>query len=376
LFLQAIDSRNFRNLHPGRIEFGPGLNVLCGENGVGKSNILEAIYCVCTTRSFRGASPSEMAHAGAAGFNILAEMETTGVAHRLEFRPGPGRRELFLDGKRTGLSEVISRFPVLVFSARMLEVIRGGPRERRRFLDRAIASLRPAYLKELGQFHRVLAQRNRLVRHGAAGSERQAWDEHFAAAAAPILMARRTIVKRMQEGLEIHASGFLPAELEVTLNYHPGVPLSASDNLRGLQAGVQRELDRGAEADRRAKHSRLGPHRDEMTILTAGHDASTYASAGQQRKILLALNLTILELHRESRGRPPLLLVDDLDAELDRDTTHRLLARLEGLQVVGASCRWDEAFSVMPGLRRFNVDAGAVKCLELPASAGSDTPRG
>lgn len=376
MFLQAIDSRNFRNLRPGRIEFGPGLNVLCGENGVGKSNVLEVIYCVCTTRSFRGASPSEMARAGAEGFSILAEMEATGVAHRLEFRPGRGRREFFLDGKRTGLGEVISRFPVLVFSSRMLEVIRGGPRERRRFLDRAIASLRPTYLQELGQFHRVLAQRNRLVRQGAAGGERQAWDEHFAAAAAPVLVARRTIVRRIQEGLGIHASGFLPAELEVTLNYHPGVPLTDSEDPRAIQAAVQRELERGAGADRKAKHTRLGPHRDELTVLTAGHDAATYASAGQQRKILLALNLTILELHRESRGRPPLLLVDDLDAELDRDTTHRLLARLAGLQVVGASCRWDEAFSGMPGLRRFNVDAGDVKQLAVPGPAGSDTPRG
>jgi DNA replication and repair protein RecF len=317
-----------------------------------------------------------MVRAGAEGFNILAEMEATGVAHRLEFRPGHGRRELFLDGRRTGLGEVIDRFPVLVFSARMLDVIRGGPRERRRFLDRAIASLRPAYLQELGQFHRVLAQRNRLVRQGAGSGERQAWDEHLAAAVAPILSARRRIVRRMQEGLGVHASGFLPAELEVTLNYHPGVPLTDSEDLREIEAGVQRELERGAEADRRAKHTRLGPHRDDMTILAAGHDASTYASAGQQRKIVLALNLTILELHRESRGRPPLLLVDDLDAELDRDTTRRLLARLEGLQVVGASCRWDETLSGMPGLRRFNVVAGAVKRLVIPEVAGSDIWRG
>jgi DNA replication and repair protein RecF len=107
-----------------------------------------------------------------------------------------------------------------------------------------------------------------------------------------------------------------------------------------------------------------------MTIQTSGHDASTYASAGQQRKIVLALNVTILELQRESAGRPPLLLVDDLDAELDRDTTHRLLERLDGLQVVGASCRWDEAFSGAAGLRRFAVDAGAVRQLALPGTGG------
>jgi DNA replication and repair protein RecF len=370
LFLQAIDSRDFRNLQPGRIEFGPGLNVLCGENGVGKSNVLEVIYCVCTTRSFRGASPGEMARVGAEGFRILAEMEATGVAHRLEFQPGRGRRELFLDGKRAGLGEVISRFPVLAFSARMLEVIRGGPRDRRRFLDRTIASLRPAYLQELGQFHRVLAQRNRLLRQGAGTTERQAWDEQFAVAAAPILIARRSIVGRLRQGLGIHASGFLPAELEVTLTYRPGVPLADSEDPREVQAQVRRELARGADAEQRAKHTRIGPHRDEMTIQTSGHDASTYASAGQQRKIVLALNVTILELQRESAGRPPLLLVDDLDAELDRDTTHRLLERLDGLQVVGASCRWDEAFSGAAGLRRFAVDAGAVRQLALPGTGG------
>ena len=370
MLLQAIDSRNFRNLQPGRIEFGPGLNVLCGENGVGKSNVLEVIYCVCTTRSFRGASPGEMARTGAEGFRILAEMEATGVAHRLEFQPGNGRRELFLDGKRTGLGEVISRFPVLVFSARMLEVIRGGPRERRRFLDRTIAGLRPAYLQELGQFHRVLAQRNRLLRQGSGGGERQAWDEQLAAAAAPVLLARRSIVRRLQDGLRTHGSGFLPAELEVSLGYRPGAPLGDAVDPREVQAEMRRELERSLDADLRARHTRIGPHRDEMTIQTAGHDAATYASAGQQRRIVLALNVTIVELHRESAGRPPLLLVDDLDAELDRDATHRLLERLEGLQVVGASCRWDGAFAATNGLRRFAVDAGAVTELALPGSGG------
>lgn len=370
MLLKALDSRDFRNLRPGRIVFGEGLNLLCGGNGAGKSNLLEAIYCVCTTRSFRGAAPSEMVRTGQPRFWVAAEIESSGTRHTLEVIQERGRREQRLDGKRIGLTEAIRRFPVLAFSSQMLEVVRGGPRDRRRFLDRGIVALRPGYLQELGEFHRVLLQRNRLLRRGAEGAEQRAWDERFAAAAAPILFARREFVGRLAAAVGLHGSDLLPAGLEVGLQYRPGSAIGEEDaTIAAIAAAVLRELGRLAEGERRARHTLRGPHRDDLTILAAGREAGRYGSAGQQRSVLLALKVTRLELQREASSLLPLLLVDDLDAELDREASRRLLGRLAGLQAFGASCRWEGAAPPAFGERRFRVEAGAVEALDAARTA-------
>ena len=340
MFLRNFEAEGFRNLQFGRIEFGRGVNLLWGHNGAGKSNLLEAIYFLFTTRSFRARAAAEMVADGADGFRLGGEVEGLAGSNRLVAVQEKGARSLLLDEKKVGLEEVLARFSVLAFSSHQMNILRGAPRDRRRFLDRGILALRPAYLRELGEYGRALAQRNQLLRNGARPGERSAWDEMFAARAARIICVRAEFARRLDGTIERHAGDVLPEGWPVRVQYRPRTTMPEGVFDEPAVAKVLRgEIERLSAGEERAGHSLLGPHRDDMVVLGGGRDLSRYGSGGQQRSALLALKLTRMEMYREEHGEPPLLLVDDVDSDLDDQAADRLLERAGRYQAFVTTCR-------------------------------------
>jgi DNA replication and repair protein RecF len=298
---------DFRNLDPLDWWPGRGSHLLLGGNGAGKTSVLEAMYVVATTRSFRAAQLADCARHGSSSFRVHAEVET-GRRSSLEVVWIEGRRERTLNGKVGPLAEHLAALPVVAWTSAEAEVLVGAPKARRRFLDRGIVASRPAALELLGRYREALRQKRELLLQGGAGIE--IWNELLAALAAEVIRLRHEHVETLKGTLltVLQESGlpFPPVELR----YRP----SPTSGLDGAES-IAESLDAVAEKERRRQLPLLGPHRDELEILWGGHEIRRVASAGERK----ALSLLLLAAHGravEAADRSPVYLLDDADAEL------------------------------------------------------------
>ncbi len=380
MVLRSLESQGFRNLLPQTLHFEPGVNLLWGKNGAGKSNLLEAIYFLFTTCSFRTQRTGELVAKGERSFRLVGNIETRSGTSCLGLEYEPGRRKVVLDGKNVGLEEVLERFSVLAFSSRQMDILGGGPRERRRFLDRGILALRPSYLRELGEFRRTLAQRNRLLHSRGTAAEQVAWDERFARVAARIRRARADYCERLEKAVGEHARELVPQTVVMKLNYRPSPSSSEVTEGTGVDEGetvkaILAALSRRRDEERQAGHTLVGPHRDEVRFMSGNMDLGRFGSAGQRRASLLALEVTQMELYREARGERPLLLIDDMDSDLDEGTSSALLRRISRSQAFVATCKVGSARRFAPPASPFKVSDGDI-VPGMPASEDVDVDTG
>jgi DNA replication and repair protein RecF len=311
---------DFRNLEPLDWWPGPGSHLLLGGNGAGKTSLLEAIYVVATTRSFRAAQIGDCVRHGSASFRVHAEVDSDRRLS-LEVAWAEGARERSLNGKVSPLAEHLAALPVVAWTSAEAEVLIGAPKARRRFLDRGIVGRRPAALEVLGRYREALRQKRELLLQDGSGME--IWNELLASLAAEVIQLRHEYVERLKETLltVLQQSGlpFPPVELR----YRP----SPSSGLEGAES-IANSLDIVAERERRRQLPLLGPHRDELEILWEGHDIRRVASAGERK----SLSLLLLAAHgrvMEDAGRSPIYLLDDADAEL-ASVTHAAVWKVFG----------------------------------------------
>jgi DNA replication and repair protein RecF len=325
---------DFRNLEPLDWWPGRGSHLLLGGNGAGKTSLLEAVYVLATTRSFRAAQIVDCARHGSASFRLHAEVDTDRRSS-LEVLWNEGRRERTLNGKVGPLAEHLAALPVVAWTSAEAEVLIGAPKARRRFLDRGIVASRPAALELLGRYREALRQKRELLLQGG-GAGIEIWNELLASLAAEVIRLRHEYVESLRGMLlaVVEESGlpFPPVELR----YRP----SPTSGLDGAES-IAESLDAIAEKERRRQLPLLGPHRDELEILWGGHDIRRVASAGERK----ALSLLLLAAHGravEAAGRSPVYLLDDADAEL-APTTHSAVWKVfqgaESRQILASSNR-------------------------------------
>lgn len=305
---------DFRNLDPLDWWPGSGSHLLLGGNGAGKTSLLEAIYVVATTRSFRAAQIADCVRHGSGSFRLHAEVDTD---HRssLEVTWADGKRERTLNGKVSPLTDHLAALPVVAWTSAEAEVLVGAPKARRRFMDRGIVGSRPAALEVLGRYREALRQKRQILLQDGPGSAGiEIWNELLASLAAEVIRLRNEYVERLRETLlaVLEQSGlpFPPVELR----YRP----SPASGLEGPEA-IALQLETIVERERRRQMPLLGPHRDELEILWGGHDIRRVASAGERK----SLSLLLLAAHGravEGAGRSPVYLLDDADAELATGT--------------------------------------------------------
>jgi len=333
LILLELETRNFRNLADGKIAFHPAANIFIGDNGQGKTNLLEAIYFLATTKSFR---TSRVAHAARTGETTLYTagrvQEPTGIVRTLSagLAVGPERRrELLLNGQKATLGNYIRALQVFAYSAARLEILRGGPDERRRFLDRGIASVRPGYLSDLSRYGRVLKQRNSLLQQIAEGKRRgkelDAWDRELVETALAVVEARRIYTEELAARTEAILEEHDYHVRDLRFAYRP----AGFEEGIGLEEGV-RALGELRKRELRLGYTLFGPHRDNIEILRGDDPAAEILSSGEIKMTVLFLKLAKVELYRERTGESPLFLLDDVDAELDLSIIERLLSYLIG----------------------------------------------
>lgn len=332
MLLETLEATNFRNLH-GRIEFLPGLNVFSGENGQGKTNWLESIGVLAATRSFRTAKLQEAVKFDERSASVRGNVrESPEIVRELQVIIAGNTKTLAINGKKETVQRYLGQLHAVVFNADELEIVRGLPDARRRFLDAGIVSLHPPFIQVFTDYNRVIKQKNSLLQSLAEqtmpleeAAERLApWNEQLAKLAAKIHRARVRFVERINGVLEKK----LFAREELSVRYVSS--LEEKGDLGDYDNLIAERLRLRVQAEVVAGHALIGTHRDDMELKFDGHDIRKFGSAGQQRSALLLLQLANIAVFEATRGEYPLFLIDDIDAELDYKRIGRLLAFLDG----------------------------------------------
>ena len=337
MYLRSLHLRHFRNYRDQEITFDAPKTILVGENAQGKTNLLEAVELLATLRSRRASRDRELVYQEERQAQIAATVERLGVAHELvmELRSS-GRRSLKVDGQvLRRQADFLGQVNAVVFSSLDLELVRGGPEARRNWLDGVLLQLEPVYLGLVEQYRQILKQRNALLKQdpAAAGdkfSQMAFWDAQLATTGSRIMRRRARLLQRL-EPLAAHWHRVISGGREtLTLTYRPQVPLpdpQASPEV--IQAQFLAEIRAKAAAEHSLGSSLVGPHRDEVELCINGVAARAYGSQGQQRTLVLALKLAELELIEQVVRDPPLLLLDDVLAELDLQRQNQLLEAIQ-----------------------------------------------
>lgn len=332
MLLESLEVYDLRNLD-GKLSCRTGLNILVGENGHGKTNWLEAICLLAQGRSFKTAKLSEtiqFGHDNAIVTGIVRESPE--ITRKLQVSITSATKGLFINDKKQTAQRYTGNLHVVVFNSDELEIVRGTPEHRRRFLDAGIVSLHPPFTAVFADYNRVIKQKNALLQ-SARDQEFQIektaellapWNDRLAALAAKIYRGRVRFVERINEVLEKKLFG----REEMTVKYQSS--LEGKGDLSKYEELITERLEMRVQAEMQAGYSLIGVHRDDLDITFDRHDLRKYGSAGQQRSSLLLLQLANITVYQDTMGEYPLFLIDDIDAELDFRRIGLLLEYLAG----------------------------------------------
>jgi DNA replication and repair protein RecF len=352
----------YRNFSQQEIQFSSGTNLFFGSNGEGKTNLLEAIYFLGYGKSFRTPVSREcIRHEQKESF-IDGVVRRGGVERELQVAVSATEKKLFVSGKPAALDEFAGNLHVLAFTDEQMAVVRGGPAERRAFLDRAMITLYPGHMRTLASFGRALKQRNRVLAAAqTSGGEVDAsllesWDEILVREGCRILWNRMRYAEKLKSELP---SDLFGAE-EVKIHYLSTIQ-GQHEDVSSIAGNYRAQLVRVRDADLRRGFTSVGPHRDDLKLFMNGKALADFGSAGQQRSCLLSLFFAQMEIHRKQHGFYPIFLVDDAEAELDEKRLQTFLNYLSERTQTFLTTAKESFLPPIPGeVRRFQIRAGAV----------------
>lgn len=364
MYLKHLSLTNFRNFARLDLDVPRRAVLLVGSNAQGKTSVLEAVYFLATFSSFQTHTDRQLvnfvaARESLAVARIVADFMRAGRSHRIEVRiivepvgvlnGQRARKEVLLDGVKRPLNEVIGQFNAALFIPQMSQVLEGGPEDRRRYLNLSLAQVIPGYAKALSDYQKTLEQRNALLKQlgerGGDVSQLDYWDANLVETGAQIILWRIQAVQELERLAARTHLGLTRGKEVLRLAYDPAydpLPRPSGQIFLKLDAPVDRSgLDlptikkgfvealkkaRGEEINRGV--TTLGPHRDEMRFLANGVDLGDFGSRGQVRTTLLALKLAEVAWMKEKTGEWPVILLDEVMAELDHERRADLLAAL------------------------------------------------
>ena len=330
--LELTDYRNYKSLE---LEFSDGSNILYGNNAQGKTNILEAVYLCGTTKSHRGSKDKELIRLAEKEAHVRVYLKKNGIDYRVDLHLSHEKRKaIAIDGVPVKkYSELFSLICVVSFSPEDLAIVKNGPAERRHFCDMELCQLDKIYMFHLANYNKALVQRNMLLRNMSGDSGMQdmlnIWNDQLISNGVKIISLRAQFIEEIGKlAKEIH-SRLTNNEEELILLYEPEVREEEfSDKLVHMTG-----------RDIAAKMTTVGPHRDDICfqIVKDGkepQDVRRYGSQGQQRTCALSLKLAEIELVKQKIKDDPIILLDDVLSELDRNRQKQLLDSIEGMQTI------------------------------------------
>lgn len=356
--LEKFSTQRFRNLRELEISPVPGMNVIYGENAQGKTNLLEAIYVLSTLRSFRTRNLPETVQFGESDSLLEGKVKVQNGHHLLTVFLDRSARHAMLDRKKAEALDYLGALNVFLFSYPLLEVVRGGPEERRKFLDRSISMSRPGYLPVLMNYYRAVRQKTALLAILQRGeiNRREGWNslaafnQQLLEHGLEVVRYRTAYLDLLQELLLEKQHLFFDKELVAGLELSSSFLASRVEAERKLAEATDREVARGI--------CLVGVHRDEVRLTLGGNELRKYGSSGQHRAFLLLVLLAQLELYERWRQDRPVLLLDDLDSELDQTKIQSFLREIQNRYQTWISTSRRELFQKQPDHRLFEIRSG------------------
>ena len=350
---EKIVLKNYRNIAKQEIRFVDGVNLICGKNARGKTNVLEAIYAFARGKSFRASSERELVRFGAQGYHTELTYTDRARTHTLTLGYADKKRQKKINGIVCDkLSDMIGRFCAVLFCPDHLEIVKGGPGQRREFLNIAISQTDERYIRELSKYQAVLEARNALLRQLFGVSDQmqkkmiitqlEVFSEQLSESAGYIAVAREDYVRRLSPYAEFYLGEMSKTREKLRLSYDCDLDRAYLDDADAAAEEYRKKLSENIDREIAAGATLWGIHRDDMKININSTDARVYASQGQQRSVTLALKMAEGEVAREKIGEYPVFLYDDVLSELDDARRAYLFSRSEGKQVIMTSCEYDE----------------------------------
>ncbi len=357
MIIEAIELMNFRNYRELSLQFDAKTNIFYGDNAQGKTNILEAVYVSGTTKSHKGSRDREMISFGEEEGHLRTFIKKGGIEYQIDIHLKKNKTKgIAINGvpiRKAGELFGIANF--IFFSPEDLSIIKQGPGERRHFLDMELCQLDKVYLHHLSAYHRILTQRNQLLKDLSFRPELRdtldIWDIQMAEYGKKIIESREAFVDSLGKIIsEIHRN-LSGGKEELALSYEKNVEAEE------LAAAIARSRDR----DIRTKTSNIGPHRDDLRFSIDGIDIRKFGSQGQQRTAALSLKLSEIELVKQVIHDTPILLLDDVLSELDHNRQNYLLNSIHDIQTMITCTGLDEFVNHRFSINRvFRVIEGTV----------------
>jgi len=324
--------RNFRNYINLTLTFTHGINIFIGDNGQGKTNILEAIYYAAMGHSHRTNTDTELIRWQQDSASISIFFSRLSIENSIVLKFNTNQKKEIINNNYTiKPKELIGLLNVVLFSPEDLMLIKGMPTMRRRFLDMEISQISPAYYQQLLKYNRILAQRNTLLKkireHTEKAEMLDAWDEQLATIGSQIVKKRQIAIKKLAMLANLMHRKITDNKENLTVIYHKhGIDENIIENLadeyrKKLVELRQHDIYRGSTS--------VGPHRDDLILSVNGINLRTFGSQGQQRTGVLALKLSELEFIKSETGEYPVLLLDDVMSELDASRREHLIAFIQ-----------------------------------------------
>ena len=388
--IHALELHNFRNYESLTLSFGPGVNVLYGLNGQGKTNLLEAIYLCTAARSHRTARDTDLIHYDSEGYrvkltfaapldsNYQESLEIRYHQHSVPGMPGKTRERVILhDGMKLGrVADLMGLFHAVMFAPEDLQLIKDGPRERRRFLDILISQLSPLYFVDLQRLQTTLAQRNAVLKSLQKQSYQpfmrehlMTWNEQLANVSGRIINERYQICQQISNVANTFHARISQDKEDLTVRYRTRSGVRAEMAPEEIAETLLQELHDTMEDDIQRGFTTIGPQRDDIVFRLDGKDLRNYGSQGQQRTAVLALKLSELQIIHDNTGERPVLLLDDVMSELDKHRRQALVDAITDCQIFITCTDADQVAQDLQresrnSIRFFEVRQGHVKPAE------------
>ena len=368
MVINRVKADGYKNLEGVDIELDPKMNIICGENAQGKTNLVEAVWLCSGCRSFRGTRDKDFIGFAKDAARVGMDFTDSVRSQRIEFEVKRGAvkdKLVTLNGvKLPLLSKLFGSFRCVVFTPEDLNLTKGSPDNRRSFSDLSIAQIKPSYINALNKYNMILSQRNAVLkssgRDGSGEEFLDVWDEQLAKAGAYISVLRYTFCATLNSYTKPLYSMITNGSEDLDLYYHSTVFDSIEERLNDtarLENEYLEKLKASAENDLRAGFTTVGVHRDDIGAYIDGLSVRDFGSQGQARSAALALKLAHAKILKAEQGEYPVMLLDDVLSELDEKRRRFILNNIEDMQVIITCCD-EKSVTDMTAGRIFRMEKG------------------
>ncbi|MFQ5905453.1 MAG: DNA replication/repair protein RecF, partial [bacterium] len=329
--LERLKLSNYRNFDNIDLAFPHRANLFFGPNGAGKTNLLESINYLSVAKSHRGGRDREVIRFGQESFRIegMGEKEQRQIKIEISFKAQEKR--ICLNSNQLSVSELVGNLPVVPLSSDDIETTRGTPLLRRRFVDMILSFLKPSYFAGLMSYRRVLQQRNRILADARTFNRNcesiEAWNMQLIQFGSELIRSRMKFAGEFSRLASKYYGAMAPEGEAYELTYHPSVPLEGPS----IEDSFADQLEKSKDLEKERGATLVGPHRDDFVQKLSGRDMRRFASEGEQRTASISMKLAGAELVREGTGEWPIVMFDEVFAELDRERVERVGKAIDNL---------------------------------------------